>query len=70
MPPDLHSHSCYPEQLADGLPAHAPQKLYYSVLARSAGSQLRAYMKNAGINFSPAAVRRRSQPSRLAPRMR
>ncbi|MGH2344050.1 MAG: PIG-L deacetylase family protein [Chloroflexota bacterium] len=45
--------ACYPEQLADGLPVYAPRKLYYSVLARSTGSQLRAYLQNAGINFSP-----------------
>ncbi len=45
--------ACYPEQLADGLSAYAPQKLYYSALARSTGSQLRAYLQKAGINFAP-----------------
>ena len=57
--------ACYPEQLVDGLSPYAPQKLYYSALARSAGNQLRVYLQIAGINFAPGGNQATIPPEQM-----
>lgn len=50
--------SCYPEQIAEGLPAYAPHKLYFTAFARSAMRRMREQMASGhGAAFQPGGDR-------------
>lgn len=45
--------TCYPEQLAEGLPLHAPRKLYVTASAQSVFRKVRELVMAEGLAFTP-----------------
>lgn len=45
--------TCYPEQIREGLPPYAPQKLYLTALPVSAGRALREQLQAMGVEYRP-----------------
>ena len=43
----------YPDQIAEGLATHAPQKLYYTASPRSVMARVREALRDAGGDFAP-----------------